>query len=82
MGRSRFLLLLRSYHRRFPFYKTVDQKSDAEKYKRYAQNLSHIQYHILLEPDLRLLYEFYQESHTEEHDEKYAYKYIRSLQRN
>lgn len=52
--------------------KRINQESDADKDERNAENLSHIENHIVLECHLRFLDEFYEESHAETYDEEYA----------
>ena len=70
MCRLGLLLLRMDYHSRLFLYMAVNQEADAEKDERNAEPLSHIQNHILLESDLRLLDEFYQEAHSEASDEE------------
>ena len=65
MSRGLFLLLRMLYCSRLLLYMTVYQESDAKKDERYAQPLAHVQGHVILEHDLRLLDEFYEESHSE-----------------
>ena len=47
-----------------------NQDADSCQNKRKRKNLSHIENHILLETDLRLLYEFNQEAHAETSDKE------------
>lgn len=70
MCRLGLLLLRMDYHSRLFLYMAVNQEADAEKDERNAEPLAHIQNHILLESDLRLLDEFYQEAHSEASDEE------------
>ena len=70
MCRLGLLLLRMDYHSRLFLYMAVNQEADAEKDERNAEPLAHIQNHILLESDLRLLDEFYQEAHSEAADEE------------
>ena len=44
-----------NYHCRLLLHMAVDKESDSEKYERYAEQLSHVKDHILLETYLRLL---------------------------
>ena len=50
----------------------VDKEAYAEKDEWDAQQLSHIQDHIILKCYLRFLNEFYKEAHAETYDEEYA----------
>lgn len=50
----------------------INQESDADEDERDAENLSHVENHVVLECYLRLLDEFYEEAHTETYDEEYA----------
>ena len=52
----------------------IDKETDAYEDERNAQTLPHVEDHIVLERNLRLLDEFYQESHSEADDEEYADK--------
>ena len=70
MCRLGLLLLRMDYHSRLFLYMAVNQEADAEKDERNAEPLAHIQNHILLESDLRLLDEFNQETHAEAADEE------------
>src|SRR5574344_572910 len=55
------LLFVNNYSRLAPA-DAIDEHSDSQKYEWDTKQLSHVQYHILFETDLRLLDEFYQES--------------------
>jgi hypothetical protein len=55
VGRSRLLLFRMDYHGRLFLHMAVDKESDSEKYERYAEQLSHVKDHVLLETYLRLL---------------------------
>ena len=48
----------------------VDQKSYSHQYKRDAEQLAHIQNHVLLKHDLRFLDELDEETHSETSDEE------------
>ena len=52
----------------------IYQKYHTCKNERDAQDLSHIQGHRFLKSHLRLLDEFYQETHAKEYDKEDAYK--------
>jgi hypothetical protein len=67
------LLLLRMYGfgRLLPD-ESIDKEADSYKDERYAEPLSHIQNHILLEAHLRFLDELYEETHSEKDDEEYT----------
>ena len=70
MSRSGLLLLRMNCSSRLFFYVAVDKEAYAKQNERYAEPLSHIQYHILLEHHLRFLDEFDKESHSEATDEE------------
>ncbi len=63
----RIALDLRRMHDsgRLLLYEAIGQKSHAKQNERYAEELSHVQQHILLKANLRLLYEFNKETHSE-----------------
>ncbi len=48
----------------------VDNQSDAKEYEGYAEELAHVEHHCLLELDLGILYEFYEEAWQEDADEE------------
>lgn len=50
----------------------INQESDADEDERNAENLSHIEDHVVLECYLRFLDELYEEAHAETYDEEYA----------
>ena len=60
-------------HERFFFYHAPDEESYAEEYERDAEELAHVEKHVLLEAHLRFLDELYQETHSEEHHEECSY---------
>ena len=70
MSRLRLLLLGMHDCSRLLLDIAIYKESDAEKDKRNAEPLTHIQNHILLESYLRLLDELYQETHAEATDEE------------
>ena len=72
MGRCGLLLFRVNYHRRLLLHIAVYKETDTKKHKRYAEPLSHIQDHILLETHLRFLDELYKEAHSETSDEEGA----------
>ena len=65
MGRSCLLLFRMDDSCRLLPDITIYEKSYSQKDERYAQPLSHIQHHILLESHLRFFDELYQEAHSE-----------------
>ena len=70
MGRRSLLLFRMHYPCRLLLDVAVDQEADAEKNERNAEPLAHVEYHVLLEADLRLLDEFDEEAHAEASDEE------------
>ena len=50
----------------------INQESDADEDERNAEDLPHVENHVVLECDLRFLDELYEETHTETYDEEYA----------
>ena len=70
MCRLRLLFLRMDNHCRLFPDMCINEEADAQKDERYAEPLSHIKNHVLLEADLRLLDELDEEAHTEAADEK------------
>ncbi len=52
----------------------VDKETDSYEYERYAEDLSHVQDHVLLKAHLRFLYELNDEAHSEQDDEEHTDK--------
>ena len=50
----------------------INQESDADEDERNAEDLPHVENHVVLKCYLRFLDEFYEEAHTETYDEEYA----------
>ena len=48
----------------------IDKEADAQKYERYAEPLPHVEEHVLLELNLRILDELDEETGAEAADEK------------
>ena len=70
MGR-RSLLLFRTHDPgRLLSDVAVDKESYAQEHERDAEQLTHVQDHVLLESHLRFLDELYEETHSEASDEK------------
>lgn len=49
-----------------------DETADSYQHERDAQELSHIEYHVLFECNLRVLHELYEYAASEAHDEEYT----------
>ena len=53
----------------------VNQNTSSQKYKWYAEPLTHIQDHSLFKTHLRFLDEFDEETHSEHCHEEYSYEF-------
>ena len=59
-----------NYHGRLLLNMAIDKESYSKKNERYAEQLSHVKDHVLLETHLRLLDELDEETHSETADEE------------